>query len=132
MTEARRPSTLDEIRTQAKPRVIEIPGFAPGATIAVAVRPVDLTAQLLTAGIGNPVLAAVRATRTEKATSEDIASDIDLQKLIPVLDAVARDALVEPTFEEIVSIAPLTLEQKLAIFNESLGGADALARFRRD
>jgi hypothetical protein len=128
----RRPSTLEEIRAQAKPRIIEIPGFAPGTTLAVAVRPVDLTAHLLTVGIGNPLLAAVRAARTEQAASEDVASEIDLQKLLPVLDAVARDALVEPTYEEILSVAPLTLEQKLTVFNASLGGTDSLSRFRRE
>lgn len=116
-------TSLDEIRAQAAPQVIEIPGFKPGATIRVAVRPVDLTPHLLQAGIGNPLLAAVRG---EGAAPQEA----DMTKILPVLDAVAREALAQPTYDELMAICPLTLPQKLAILNHALGGIAELQSFR--
>ncbi len=118
-------TNLEEIRAQAAPQVIEIPGFRPGATIRVAVRLVDLTPHLLEAGIGNPLLAAAR----EKAGEKPEAS-IDFGRLAPVLEAVAKEALAEPTYEQIYAVAPLTLQQKLAILNHVMGGIAEMRSFR--
>lgn len=138
MTE-KKVTTLEEIKKQAAPDVVEIPGFKLGTTINVAVRLIDLTPYLLELDIGNPLYeAAVMKAKlgedkkavAEAVQKEALQSGIDLKKVLPVLDAVAKEALVEPRYEEIISIAPLTLEQKMAIFNYAIGDVDGLSSFR--
>ena len=119
-------STLDEIRAQAEPEVIEIPGFRRGTTLRVMVRHIDLTPHLLASGIGNPLLAAAQGGAAPNVT----AVMPPLEKLLPVLDAVAREALVQPTFDEIAAVAPLTLPQKMAIFTAVAGKVEELRSFR--
>lgn len=135
----KRVTTLEEIRQQAMPEIIEIPGFKPGTTINVAVRLVDLTPYLLELDIGNPLYEiAVKKAKTG-GSKEDIIKEIqnetqktgiDLKKILPILDAVVREALVQPTYEEITAIVPLTLEQKFAIFDYAIGEVEELTSFR--
>lgn len=134
----RKVTSLDEIRKQAEPEIIEIPGFRPGTTINVAVRMVDLTPYILETGIKNPLLAVVQKKTQEGKSKEEIAREvekevnggIDVKAIMPAIDAVVEEALVEPTYREITSIRNLTLEQKLAIFDYATGGG-ALISFRR-
>ena len=126
--EEKRVTSLEEIRAQLAPEIIEIPGFRPGTVICVAIRPVDLTPQLLEHGVGNPLLAAIpEATQPDSLRS----AKERLEALMPLLDAVARAALVEPTYDQLTEIHPLTLEQKLAIFDAAGMGAAFLTSFRR-
>lgn len=131
-----KPTSLDEIREQAKPTVISIPGFRPGTTINVAVQPVDLTPHILELGLGNPVLAAAigaaansggdpeAATKAASDAATKAGGEASLKQLAPLFDAVAQEALVEPTYDQIIEAAgrPLTLDQKLAIFDAATGG----------
>lgn len=135
-------TTLDQIRAQAEPNIIEIPGFRPGATISVAVRMVDLTPHILETGIGNPLVAvAAKKAREGKSKAqiekemeqmeqESSGQGMDMQALLPALEAIVQEALVEPTYEEIVTIRPMTLDQKMAIFTYATGDARELISFR--
>ncbi len=120
-------TSLDEIRKQAEPTIIEIPGFRPGATINVAVKRIDMSPYLLQVGIGNPMI-------TADTKPNAIAVQVPFDKLLPILDAIAKEALVQPTYDEIISIEPLTLEQKLTILDYTLGElkTDELASFRKE
>jgi len=136
----KRVTSLDEIRAQVEPEVIEIPGFKPGAVINVAVRSVELTPHLLRVGIGNPLLdAAVKKAKEGKSLPEieqELEAEVDkvkertMDSILPIIDAVVKEALVEPTWDEIASIQPLTLSQKMAIFNYAVGDVVALRSFR--
>ncbi len=143
----RRVTSLDEIRAQAEPDIIKIPGFKPGTTINVAVQPVDLTAPMLETGIGNPLLAVVEqktrelrgrapgeAVKEIRAAVEEAAKqeEFRVEDILPAIDAICKEALVEPTWDDIIAIRPLTLEQKLAIFDYATGGAEALIPFREE
>lgn len=121
-------TSLDEIRAQAAPQVIEIPGFKKGTTIKVAVRVVDLTPHLLEAGIGNPLLAVVRGKGEGEGEGQE--RDVSVARLLPVLDAITKSMLACPTYDEIVAICPLTLDQKLTLAAHALGGIQELASFR--
>ena len=48
---------LEDVRAQAEPEVITIPGFRPATTINVQIRYVDLTPAILSTNISNPLLA---------------------------------------------------------------------------
>lgn len=133
-----KPTSLDEIRAQSQPYLLELPGFKPGTSINVIVRPIDITSTLLEAGISNPlmgrVMEKVRQGHSKEDIAEDIAADAEnkgsaLASMVPMLEQVARDALVEPTYEEITTITPLTLAQQLKIL-EAVSGDDTMSSFR--
>lgn len=134
----RKVTSLDEIRKQAEPEIIEIPGFRPGTTISVAVQAVDLTPYILETGISNPLMAIIQKKAQEGKSREEIAKEIekkasegiDINKLLPAVDALVEEALVEPTYKEITAIHKLTLDQKLAIFDYVTGGNN-LVSFRK-
>jgi len=119
-------TSLTAIRIQAAPELVEIPGFRPGTTIRVKVGPVDLTGALLEAGVGNPLVSQTPETGVNPKIGPD-----DLPRILELARVVARQALVEPTYDEIAGIAPLTFEQHMAIFNHVTGGeVAALGPFR--
>lgn len=116
-------TSLDEIRNQAEPEVIEIPGFKSGKTINVAVKSLDLTPYLLKLNIGNP-LAGQDGTK--------VAEQIEIKDMLPLLDEIVKEALVAPAYDEIAAIAPLTLQQKLEIFNYVMKDVIELQSFRSE
>ncbi len=133
-------TSLDAMREQARGRIVEIPGWVPGATISVRVRQADMTASMLKAGlVGNPVLAKLKDAFDGKELVK--AGDVGavtapaleaLEAFLPVFESVAAEALVEPTYKQITEeVAPLTLEQKMAIFDVATGGLSELSSFRR-
>jgi len=100
---------------------------------------------MLATGIGNPLLAIVEQKARElrdrspeeamqgarQAVEAEIARQgMDVNNLLPAIDAICQEALVEPTWDDITAIRPLTLEQKLAIFDYATGGIDELQSFR--
>lgn len=116
-------TSLEEIRSQAEPDIISIPGFKTDKTINVAVKPLDLTPYLLKLNIGNPLAVQNGTKPTEEIAIKDI---------LPLLDEMVKEALVQPTYEDIVAIAPLTLQQKLAIFNYIMKDVIDLQSFRSE
>jgi hypothetical protein len=133
---------IDEIRAQAEPDIIEIPGFRPGTTINVAVQPVlRLTPRLLAAGLVNPLIGSIREQAKTGAKAEDLEREAGVaidekgaDAFLGFLDLIAQEMLVEPTYDQIAAIHPLTLEQELAIANHvlgNLGDLEALASFRQ-
>ena len=126
-------TSLEEIRRQVQGEVITIPGWVEGTEVNVRVRPVDLTAHLLTAGpLPNSLVRKVReAFEGETPPGSSLPAPEDLVGLLPVFDAVARGALAEPTYEQITEVAPLTFEQKAAIFAHVTRGLQQAESFRR-
>lgn len=124
-------TSLEEMRAQARGEVVTIPGWAPGQTVNVRVRQVDLTAAILAAGaLPNVLASALPGTENDQEGAPEPTPE-QIEKLIPVLDAVAREALTEPKYDEIVSeAAPLTFEQKLAVFDAAIGNVRELRSFR--
>ncbi|MEX0975037.1 MAG: hypothetical protein WD024_06815 [Bacillota bacterium] len=144
--DTRQVTSLDEIRAQAEVQVIDIPGFRTGTKITVEVQPVDLTPHLLTVGLVSPVLGIAMKKAQEGKTREEIEAEINaevteeveakggrgLDRYLPVMDAVCKEALVRPTWDEITAIRPLNLSQKIEIFNAATGDVKILQSFRRE
>lgn len=133
-------TSLDDIKAQLAPDIIEIPGFKPGTTINVRVKAVDPTPYILSTNLTNPLMAIATQRAKEGKSQADIKKELeqkvsegkmDFEALMPALDAVAKEALVEPTYEEITRIHPLTVFQKMAILDYALGDVAGLASFRK-
>jgi hypothetical protein len=126
-------TTLDEIRVQAEAAIIAIPGYRPGTVINVKVQPVDVTPYILGSGMVNPLMALALKGAKEGKTADEIRASLDGKAaalLAPSLDNVCKEALLEPTWDEIVAIRPLTIGQKLAIFDWVSGDISELQFFR--
>lgn len=131
---------IEEIEAQIEPEIIEIPGFKAGATISVMVGPVELTPEILALLMANPLVSmATKRAKEGKATAEteeEMARDLKAHggerfaELMPVMDAIAREALLQPTYEEIRAIRPLTFFQLIAIFTHAIGNMGELGFFR--
>lgn len=117
-------TTLEEIRLQAQPEIIEIPGFRMNSVINIKIRLIDLTPKLLELRIANPMLIEAQKLAQGGMSREEVASKLDnssFTDILSLLDVIVREAIVEPTYEEIIAIHPLTLPQKLKIFTHVIG-----------
>ncbi|AEE95285.1 hypothetical protein [Mahella australiensis] len=120
----KRPISLEELKQLAQPDIIEISGFKPGETITIAVKMVDLTPYLLELNIGNPVI--------DNKGKTDTGIELQIKDIVPILDEVVKEAMVQPTYGEFVSITPMTFDQKLQIFNYAMGDLERLSSFRQE
>lgn len=122
--------TLKEIEQKAKGTIVEIPDWEPGKKIKVRLRAIDLTPHLLKAGVLPNDLKVTATEVFEGKREPEEAVDIDIERMMPILDAVAKEALAEPKFDEIQKLYPLTLNQKLAILDFVMGEIEGLKSFR--
>ncbi|WPD20177.1 hypothetical protein [Thermaerobacter composti] len=125
--------TLEEIRQRARGEIVDLPDWDGQGTIRVRLRKVDLTPVILQHNfLPNALKVKVQEAFEGKpprpAPAPEV--DLDLHKLMPALDAIAKEALVEPTYEQITEILPLTLTQKLAILEWVTKDLKALESFR--
>ena len=133
--------SLEDIAEKAKGEIVEIPDWEPGKTINVRLRSIDVTPLLLEAGAFPDELSMdVQAMfdegedkKKEKSSakpSQDI--KVKMDKLMPIIDRIAEGALVEPTYEEIQKVYPLTNSQKMAIYNYVMRGIKKIKPFREE
>jgi len=135
MTDAKMPITLEELQELANGEVIDIPGFRPGTVIPVRVTTLDITEVLLNGGdMPNILRSAVKKAFEGESVQENKDKDFtpeDIAKIKPMLDTIAKQCLLEPTFEQFQETRPLGLMQKLAIFKYAMGDVDKLNSFRK-
>lgn len=131
--------SLEQIKERAKGTVLEIPDWIPGKTIYVRVRAIDVTPHLMKAGTIPNELKAVAVEAFEGKDGTKVVEDMsnselasNISKLMPVLDAIVEEALVEPKYSEVQKVYPLTLAQKMAIFNFVLSEVEDLKPFRKE
>ena len=132
-------TSLEEIREQAKADIITIPGFKPNTTINVKVQALDMTELLLQHNVSNPLLDLVDKKAREGMDEEELKAAVmkkmggmddgdaqkrtdTIKKLSPLLKVVCQEVLVQPTFKQFENIRPLTVTQRLAIFNHVIKG----------
>ena len=110
-------------------QTITLPGWGgDDAFICKAKRP-SLFNMAATGLIPNPLLNTVQQLFTADAKKVNA---IELDKQAKALIAMARYALVAPTYDEIIEAGlVLTDEQLLAIYSFALGGVAALEPFRK-
>jgi len=140
--------TIEEIKERAKGVVVEIPGWSPGETIGVRLRAIDMTPHIMTLesmpnALKNAAFDVFEKTpsggkkggnqsqKKEPKVPVMPESDMDdMKKMLPIIDAIAKECLVEPKWEEFQENYPLTMVQKMAIFEFAMAGVDSLESFR--
>jgi len=131
--------TIEEIKERAKGTVVEIPGWVPGEKIGVRLRAIDLTPHIMQLDSIPNVLRTAAFEVFEKGKKGDakerkmqtpVSDTTDLKKILPIIDAIVKECLVEPKWEDFEENYPLTMVQKMAIFEFAMAGVDALESFR--
>lgn len=134
--------TLEEIKERAKGTIVEIPGWVPGEKIGVRLRAVDLTPHIMQLQSIPNVLRSAALEVFDKAPSKkgekskptaqsaDDYSIKDMERMLPIIDAIVKECLIEPEWEKFEQHYPLTIVQKMAIFRFAMAGLDALESFR--
>lgn len=131
--------TLEQIKAKAQGTIINIPDWEDERqTIQVRVRKIDLTARIMGGGMlpndlrlaAEKVFSGISAEELEKDLQEQISKDVNVSAFVGMLDEMVREALVEPTYDEIQKIYPLTMAQKMVIFNWLVGEVKQLKPFR--
>ncbi len=144
MTEKQKPKkeqkviSIEEIKEKSRGTLVEIPDWEPGQYITVRLRTIDVTPLIMETGaIPNELSVEVSSMFEDKEKQksdlkgqEDYKMKID--KFIPTLEAIAKQSLAEPTYEEINEIYPLTMQQKIAIFKYVTGSIEQLKPFREE
>lgn len=145
-----RPITLAELQNFAKGILIDIPSFIDGEFIKVKVKRIDMTKSFLnkpqiTNFLANPVIDKYMKDDKLKTLSQDeiknkliqessTLSNEDLksiQELLPLLDEIAKEILIEPTYEDFSSACGgLSQKQKEFLFNWAIAETTSLQSFR--
>ena len=105
--------------------VLELPGFRDGETMSVRVRRPSLLAMAAGGTIPNELLGCAR-----RLFCEGVSDSLPLDQLGRVLISVARQAMVEPTYDDLAAQGcELTDMQLSAIYAFSQTGVRSLACF---
>lgn len=121
--------TAEEFMSKAT-RIINIPGFADDEIFSVKIKNVSVVSMLTNGKLPNSLLQVVKDLFSEQGTSiEDLGEEeaIELLKdtekikeLTRMMKEVAREALIEPKYEDIAE--GLTDAQIQSIYNQASGG----------
>lgn len=126
-------TSIDELKARAV-QVVELPGWTEGDTFFARMRRVGLINLVAAGHLPNELLSVVgRIMRIKPGENPmDGADEEDVRRWGQLLDAVARSALVEPSYDEIIEAAGfLTDAQLQAIFLYATQGVRILELFRK-
>lgn len=120
---------MNDIAAQAAPEEIRLSGFKSGTEISVKLRTPSLYALLAENAVPNPLLSAVNRLFVSGPQPGDVERpDAEFAR---ALMAIAREALAEPTMDELgKNGVQLTDRQLLEIAVYATRGPAALAAFR--
>jgi len=130
--------SLEEIKAKAEGTIVEISDWIPGKKIAVRVKAIDMTPHILKLDkLPNILKDSATEVFNGKQMSDkriaDLTNSMDqdsISKMIPILDGIVKEVLVEPKFDDIQAVYPLTLGQKMELFRIAMQGVEQLDSFR--
>ena len=108
-------------------RVIEIPGFEPGELFSVKVKNVGVLSMIIGGKLPNSLLVMATQLFPDAQSSESLQKSTDkllddpeaLKAMSQMMRAIAKEALVEPKYEDIAE--GITDEQIQSIFTQVVG-----------
>ena len=111
-------------------RVIEIPGFEPGEVFAVRVKNVGVFSMIIGGKLPNTLLKMATQLFPDTNSSDSLQQSTDkllddpeaLKAMSQMMRAVAKEALIEPKYEDIAE--GITDEQIQSIFTQVVGTAN--------
>lgn len=116
--------SLDELRQQST-QIIPLTSPTGEGQIGVQVKRVSILGMCTKGSIPNPLLGVAR-----QLFYNDNLGTISLDKYGEVIDLIAKEVLVSPTYEDFEQVAPLTDDQKFELYMYSQKGLEGIENFR--
>lgn len=115
-------------------RIIKIDGFEPNEKIEVRIKPASMLGMIAVGKLPNNLLQTVDdlfiSKGNKKSKGKVDTSDMnpdELKMVMEMIDAICRDCMVEPLFDDIKMF--MTDTQKMQIMSESTGTVNAVIPF---
>jgi hypothetical protein len=126
-------TSIEDLKNYANGTVVEMPPFAEGQPLIARLKRPSILGMAKQGKIPNSLLVKANELFLQNGAGLDAEEEDTMKQLYDVLDLIAKETLVEPTYEEIKSVGlELTDEQMMFLFNYSQQGVKALESFRTE
>lgn len=125
-------TSLEQLKQYANGNVVRLPDFAEGQPFVAKLKRPSILGMAKQGKIPNSLLVKTNELFVQSG-SLDTEENSMMQEIYDVIDLIASETFVEPTYDEIKSTGiELTDEQMMFIFNYSQQGVKALESFRTE
>lgn len=125
-------TSLEQLKQYANGNIVRIPDFAEGQPFVARLKRPSILGMAKQGKIPNSLLVKTNELFVQSG-SLDTEENSMMQEIYDVIDLIANETFVEPTYDEIKSTGiELTDEQMMFIFNYSQQGVKALESFRTE
>jgi hypothetical protein len=126
-------TSIEELKQYAQGEIVELPPFAPTQPFVAKLKRPSLLAMAKNGKIPNELLVKTNELFMNDGTAVNASDDNMLKEIFSVIDTIAGEVFVQPTYKEIKKAGiQLTDEQMLFIFNYTQTGVKNLENFRED
>lgn len=125
-------TSIKDLREYAKGAIVELPEFAEGQPFVARLKRPSIMDMARSGKIPNALLVRANELFTNSAGLNPNEENM-MSELMDVMESIAAEAFVEPTYQEIKeSGITLTDQQLMAVFNYTQNGVKALENFRTE
>ena len=126
-------TTLTELKSYAKGAIVELPSFADGQPFIARLKRPSMLGMVKHGKIPNTLLVKANELFVQGGAGVDPEEENMMDEMMGVLELMAQETFVEPTYEDIKeSGVELTDEQLMFVFNYAQQGVKALESFRAE
>lgn len=126
-------TSIEDLKNYAGGTIVEMPPFAEGQPLVARLKRPSILGMAKQGRIPNTLLVKANELFLQNGAGLDAEEEDTMKQLYDVLDLIAKETLVEPTYEDIKSVGlELTDEQMMFLFNYSQQGVKALESFRTE
>lgn len=126
-------TSIEDLKNYASGTIVKMPPFAEGQPLIARLKRPSILGMAKQGKIPNSLLVKANELFLQNGAGLDAEEEDTMKQLYDVLDLIAKETLVEPTYEEIKSVGlELTDEQMMFLFNYSQQGVKALESFRTE
>jgi hypothetical protein len=124
-------TSIEELKQYSNGVLIELPCFAEGQTFVARLKRPSILGMVKQRKIPNTLLVRANELFVQDGTGFDPDEENMMEQMFDVLELMAHESFVEPTYSEIKDAGiELTDEQMMFIFNYAQQGVKALESFR--
>ena len=125
-------TSLEQLKQYVNGNIVRLPDFADGQPFVAKLKRPSILGMAKRGRIPNSLLVKTNELFVQSG-SLDTEENSMMQEIYDVIDLIADETFVEPTYKEIISTGiELTDEQMMFIFNYSQQGVKALESFRTE
>jgi hypothetical protein len=131
-TKTEQVTSLEQLKQYANGNIVRLPDFAEGQPFIAKLKRPSILGMAKQGKIPNSLLVKTNELFVQSG-SLDTEENSMMQEIYDVIDLIASETFVEPTYDEVKSTGiELTDEQMMFIFNYSQQGVKALESFRTE